>query len=295
MFSRWSTIRVHTWQHRLFGMYNDELSVLMKSYEYSKSYTYSRLKTDGAVWESMANNYFTTSKDKALTIKKWSDTFNKFENWTMLNCAMALSSYFETYLSSVISLSLESDPGAMIGKPHTVDGMELIKHGKQNRKTIKKIVENCTKGDWTSRLNAMQQVFGKMPDSLRKNIKMLESIRNLRNRVGHAFGRDIKKSREIDNAIKLPMERLSKKRFEKWQRNILIIVSDIDEFLLKNHIGSFQQLFMYHMLYPSLNHSDTPQAKGVRMKAFKKAIGKDKMDTYSKDFCRSLISYYEAL
>jgi hypothetical protein len=258
VFSRWDTIRAHTWQHRLFCLYNDELSILMRSYEYSKQYTYSHLATDGAKWTSLAKNFFNGSNDNILTIRKWSDTFNEFENWTMLNCTMALSSYFETYLASVIRLALESDPGAMIGKPHTVDGMELIKHGKQN-------------------------------------IKTLETIRVLRNRVGHAFGRDIKKSREIDIAVKPSIERLSRQRFNKWQKHISMIVSDIDTLLLKNHIGSFQQMLVYHKLYPTLDQTNTPLEKGNRMMAFKKVIGTDKKDTYSKDFCRSLVAYYERL
>ena len=295
MFSRWDTIRAHTWQHRLFCLYNDELSVLMRSYEYSKQYTYSHLSIDGAKWSSLAKDYFKGSNDNILTIRKWSETFNEFENWIMLNCTMALSSYFETYLASVIRLALESDPGAMIGKPHTVDGMELIKHGKQNRKAIDDIVNSCTKGSWPSRLNAMQKVFGMMPESLRKNIKTLESIRVLRNRVGHAFGRDIKKSREIDIAVKPSIERLSRQRFNKWQKHISVIVTDIDTLLLQNHIGSFQQMLVYHNLYPTLDQTNSPLEKGNRMMAFKKAIGTDKKDTYSKDFCRSLVAYYERL
>ena len=295
MFSRWDTIRPHTWQHRLFSLYNEELIIMLHSFDYSKRFSYSQLGKAGAQWTSLAKNYFIGSNDNALTIRKWSDTFDDFENWTMLNSAMALSSYFETYLSSVISLALESDPGAMIGKSHTVDGMELIKHKKQNKQAIDEIVENCTKGDWTKRLNSMERVFGRMPESLRKNIKMLEAIRILRNRVGHAFGRDIKKSREIDNAVKLSIERLSRKRFDNWQRNITQIVSDIDTFLLKNHIGSFQQLLVYHSMYPTLDHTDTPLKRGHRMMAFKKTIGTDKKDTYSKEFCRSLVVYYESL
>lgn len=295
MFNRWKSLRKHTWQHRLFCLYNEELMVLMHSYNYASRYTYSHLAKDGAQWSSLAKDYFKNSNDNTLTIKKWSDTLNDFENWTMLNCAMALSSYFETYLASVITLALESDPGAMIGKSHSVDGMELVKHGHQNKEKIEAIVEDCTKGTWPSRINAMQKTFGKLPESIRKNVKMLESIRILRNKVGHAFGRDIKKSREIDGAEKLKMEKLSSKRFMKWQKKISEIVSDIDEYLLNNHIGSFQPLLVYHTLYPTLDVSNTPMARGLRMMAFKKAIGSDKKDTYSKDFCRSLIAYYEAL
>ena len=171
----------------------------------------------------------------------------------------------------------------------------MIAHGKQNRKAIDDIIKSCTKGSWPSRLNAMQKVFGMMPESLRKNIKTLESIRVLRNRVGHAFGRDIKKSREIDIAVKPSIERLSRQRFNKWQKHISAIVSDIDTMLLQNHIGSFQQMLVYHKLYPSLDQTNSPLEKGNRMMAFKKAIGTDKKDTYSKDFCRSLVAYYERL
>lgn len=73
------------------------------------------------------------------------------------------------------------------------------------------------------------------------------------------------------------------------------MVINIPALLLNNHIGSFQPLLVYHTLYPMLDRLDTSMAKGVRMMAFKKAIGTDKKDTYSKDFCRSLIAYYEAL
>lgn len=295
MFQRWKPLKPHTWQHRLFGMYNEELIRMMRSYTTASKYSYHKLGEAGAEWGSLAKDYFFHTKDNTFTIRMWSNTFHSFENWTYLNCAMALSSYFETYLSSVIIMALESDPGALIGKPHAVDGMELIKNKKQNKNDINSAAMRCTKGNWTKRTNAMQKLFGKLPDSMMKNIKTLEDIRIMRNKVGHAFGRDIRKSRELENATKLPMERLSKERFDKWQKKIDQIVDDMDTFLLANHIGSFQPLLVYHALYPSLNQDKDPKAEGERAKAFKKKIGGDKQDLYSKDFCRTLVQYYERL
>lgn len=295
MFSRWDSLKPHTWQYRIFCDYSEELTRMMFSYVATRKYTYTNITNSGGDWDKLAKDYFANTRDQTLTIRNWSENLNDFENWTMLNCAMALSSYFETYLSSVIVMALQSDPGIMIGQPHAVDGMKLLKQGKLKKKDINRIAAECTKGEWSKRQAVMQKYFGSLPESFNKNIKTLETLRILRNKVGHAFGRDIRKSRDIESATKLAMERLSSKRLLKWQRQISQIALDIDNFMLQDHIGSFQPLLAYHTLYQSLDKTDTPKARGERMMAFKKSMGGEKKDLYSKDYCRSLVCYYETL
>ena len=88
------------------------------------------------------------------------------------------------------------------------------------------------------------------------------------------------------------METLKTKQFLKYQKMIKKIASDIDQQLMNNHIGNFQPLHHYHLLYPSAVQKLND---GERMMLLKKSIGGDIKETYSKDFCRWVVTYYDQL
>lgn len=51
------------------------------------------------------------------TYAQWKSFYREFSNYTRLNMLMLLSSCFETYLRTIVSLSLESKPGIIIKAP----------------------------------------------------------------------------------------------------------------------------------------------------------------------------------
>lgn len=59
------------------------------------------------------------------TYAQWKSFYREFSNYTRLNMLMLLSSCFETYLRTIVSLSLESKPGVIIKAPDAVDGWLL--------------------------------------------------------------------------------------------------------------------------------------------------------------------------
>ena len=63
----------------------------------------------------------------ANTYSEWKGYFRSFGNYTRLNMIMLLSSCFETYLRTIVSLAIESKPGAMLGCPESIDGIFLLK------------------------------------------------------------------------------------------------------------------------------------------------------------------------
>lgn len=66
----------------------------------------------------------------APTYEVWREHFKEFENYTRLNMVMLLSSCFETYLRTVVSQAFESKPGVIIMCPDSIDGVFLLKKGR---------------------------------------------------------------------------------------------------------------------------------------------------------------------
>jgi hypothetical protein len=58
---------------------------------------------------------------------EWKANFREFGNYTRLNIIMLLSSCFETYLRTVVSLAFESKPACTLGCPNRIDGAFLLK------------------------------------------------------------------------------------------------------------------------------------------------------------------------
>lgn len=135
------------------------------------------------------------------------------------------------------------------------------------------------------------KTFGGAPQELVKNIGELDKLRKLRNKVGHAFGRDINGSRNHEVKDILKLEKMTDKKFKKFQHLILSTVRGIDKFLLENHIGEYQAIAFYHRIYGGLR-KDLHQSE--RAIILKKQLGKFG-DTSGKMLCKELVKYYEEL
>ena len=293
MLNRWVPYYTHSSSYRIFKLYNSELNRMIMSFTSSRKYTFSHLNTDGALWESPAINYLYTHNNKTITIADWKNIFNDFHNWTLLNELMALTSYFETYLEIIIKLAIESDPGILIGRSKCVDGIYLIKNNITTKDDIfQEELTGCVKGDWNSRIAHIGKLFGDSANIFRTHLSDLEQMRNMRNKIGHAFGRDINTSRQILNADITPMERLSVSHFLKIQKMVRIIVKNFDTSIMSNHIGNFLPLRIYHQIYPTV--AILPHV-GDRMVELKKKLGTENRGLYPKVFCREIVEYYERL
>lgn len=293
MFYRWIPLYKHSWSYWVWHKYNAELNRIVMSFSSSKKFTYEQLKKEGALWSDTASKFLYTHNNAKITVKDWSNTFSEFQNWIYLNQLMALSSYFETYLEVIIKVAIESDPGILIGKSRSVDGISMIKEGISTKDQIfKSELINCVKGDWSSRINTLKRYFGASVDAFVSNHSQLEQMRNLRNKIGHAFGRDIDDSREILKSTISPMERLTVNQFLKFQKMIRAIVRTFDESLMQKHIGNFLPLRVYHDCYPNIGQF--PHI-GDKIVVLKHRLGSESKGQYSKEFCRELINYYESI
>ncbi|MCL5224957.1 hypothetical protein [Pseudomonas nunensis] len=300
-FDRWAGRGRTTWPFQVFQKHNAELSTMLIAHASALKFTYKYLGSKKANWEDPINKYFPNSEELMLcgfdTVKSWSDSYNTADNWINLNCVMAISSNFETYLSTVVKLALESDTGVLFGASKRIDGIEILKHGKKHSSNFEDEILNCTKGDWNSRTNSFLRIFGKAPDILLKNTRSLESIRKIRNDLGHAFGRDIKASRnhEVVNISK--PKTLSREKAVKYQKLVFKICKDIDNQLFIDHIGEYQAVHFYHKLRQTLKHDDENKSRqlGNHVFALKKGLGHYGVELAGKKFCKGLIEYYEEL
>lgn len=300
-FERWKSREDCTWAFQVFQKHNLELSKMYFSHIASSEYVYKNLGKSGALWEDPITKHF-KFKDEIQnytfpTLKDWSNSFNEFDNWVNLNAVMAMSSNLETYMSTVIKLALESDIGVLFGASKKIDGIQIIKHGRHQAFNFNDKITSCTKGEWSKRVSAFKKIFGSVPSILSNNISTLESLRKLRNDIGHAFGRDIKASRKHNVIEVAKIQGLSRKRTIKYQKLIFGICKSIDKQLLSNHIGEYQSLYFYHNLRPSLKgeYPLNNHTLGNHTWMLKKGLGKFGAKCAGKVFCKELISYYETL
>lgn len=292
-FERWVSIRDNSWPFQVFKKHTQELNMMMWANEPASKFVYQNLKNSGAIWDDKASKYFNfpvqNGREVYENLKDWSNSYNQFQNWTNLNGLMAITSNFETYLAAIVSLALESDPGVLFKSSKSIDGAFLLKHGGEKFPFEQEILTSFTKGDWNSRKNAFHVYFDFVPTVISNNIGELEKIRNLRNKIGHAFGRDIDESRNTEVKDILPMESLSNTKFIKIRKLIWQCVNDIDDYLLNNHIGEYQVVRFYHSIAHQLSGT-----LGIKTMALKKKIGTFG-DLSGKKYCKGLIEYYDKL
>jgi len=296
-FQRWIPRTETSWSWRVFKKHNDELFKMYTTFCNSHKYTYRSLKENNADWMDSPDQHFEFAygwdKRRYDNLRDWSNSFNDLKNWINLNALLAISSNLETYIATTIPLALESDIGILYGTPRRIDGIEIIKHRVNKKKSqFDEFVISCTKGDWNSRISAYKKIFEKVPEYFESQKKDLEEIRKIRNDIAHAFGRDILDSRIIGRVNVTKIKNLSESQLRYFQDVVWRTVKDIDEHLYKNHIGDYESLLFYHNLYPKLNSSVHPNIRAV---LFKKEIGQYGDVPPNKEYCKQLVKYYESI
>ena len=299
-FARWQSQEHRSWQFEIFRKYNKELTNMLISFKASQKYTYQHLTASGAKFELLADQYFTFEDPRHIgtfkTIRDWSDSHNELSSWIYLNALIALASNFELYLSSIIKLALDSDPGVIFGASHSIDGVYIKKYGKK-KIDYDKYVRPCVTGEWDKRRSNFEMIFNCEIPIIRKNIKQLEKLRLLRNDIAHAFGRSLRvtKNHEKVEAYKLP--KMTYKKLIKYQIIMFKIVEHLDDYLLKNHIGQYQLILYYHNW--KIKNKMTFKFNNTQIQYFgtnfRKDLGQYRKIATKKTFAKDLVSYYENL
>ena len=289
-FNRWKHIQRHTWPFQLYKQYNEELSNFIWAEYASHKYVYKHLGKEVVDASEDCKKYFSFPPHvwNLITVRDWSKAFNEGQNFLYLNCVMALNSNFETFLSAIISLAIESNPGVLLNASKTIDGTILLKRQLLNKQIYEEKLNACLKGTWSKRKSEIKSLFGSYPEELDRYETTLEAIRKLRNRIGHAFGRDIEKTRDFSSLQKLPLERVSLQKLKKWLNVTFEVASALDSFLLDDSIGEYQAILAYH----NNKQKWANKVFGERARELKTMYGAIDQQV-GVIFCKGLIEYYD--
>ena len=231
----------------------------------------------------------------APTYGEWKLNFSEYINYSRLNIIMLLSSCFETYLRTVVSLAFESKPGVIINCKDAVDGAALLKrditYGDINDKSYRfgEVIEEVCRGEWSKRFSAFQKYFGVLPQALLDLSVDLDELRVTRNNLGHYFGR-----RKIDYSAPINFEpiettKISHQRILKYFKLIYLAAKLIDEYLHKNIIGSYDVIKKY---FHSLSNGEIltePSNSGSYQ--LRKLMGGHELKTVGKKYYDELVTF----
>jgi hypothetical protein len=284
-FNRWRSWKKTTWPYELFIQHHTQLNQFYWSHAAATVYLSREMRAIPDT--SSTKQVFSLPPDDQrripVTVGEWGEHYKELNNWVRLCCVVALCSNLEVYLRSVISLSLESDPGTLLGASHAVDGVVLLK--KDPSYSYTEDAKLATSGSWSSRIAAFRRFFRNVPPELEAARAELDQLRIFRNGVSHTFGRDAGEYLEHLTMQTKPLKRVSEARLKSWMGLVLKVVKAVDAHLLQQHIGAYETLLYFHQL--SNTSWRTPERETV-----KKNIGKMHHETPSKKYFDSLIAHY---
>jgi hypothetical protein len=292
-FNRWTSQDKYSYAFRLFSKYHTYMNSLYWAHVPASSLTQKTYRdakktnpnqTTHQLYNLSGVNAFRVTK----SLDAYSNHLNEFDNWTRLNTLVAVLSYFETYVSSVVSLAIESDLGLIYSIPNRIDGAMVLKYSTNRDYAFFDKSELITKGTWQKRISNYQKIFGTVPTILSSNVSDLERMRKIRNNVAHAFGRDIDKTRARETVEMLPIDRLPEIRLQKYMELIRKISKAIDSQLLNKHIGEFELIHFYH------KNKHTLKVKH-EIQDLKTKINSLYTQNRNHEFCIGLIDYYDKL
>ena len=291
-FQRWVNFEKTSWSFQVYSKYDDQLGMMITASNNAAKYCYRSMGRAGSNWSDSAESVLATG-DRFLNafndLKHWSNTYNDFQNWTRLNVVLASAANLETYIAGVVDTALQSNPGTLFGAQKEIDGSKLLKNGLKGVDCRPHIMA-CTKGDWPSRISALERIFGSLPSAAKCEVSGLEKIRRVRNNVGHAFGRDISRAQYHGFREVHDMERISESGAFGATITSRKFAKELDNFFLSNHIGDFEIVRFFNA-----HHQDNVSRQlGERVVSLKKAIGA-RSQSRSKSYVKDLISYWDAL
>ena len=230
----------------------------------------------------------------ANTYSEWKGYFRSFGNYTRLNMIMLLSSCFETYLRTIVSLAIESKPGAMLGCPESIDGIFLLKekngYGDSQSKEymFSNVIDDVCKGEWDKRVKCYEKYFGSFPSAI--DIKKLDELRIKRNSIGHFFARKKEEYEFTDSPEVAPPIQVSTNKLKEYFNLINTAALHIDQHLHRNFIGSYDVLkyFYFHVRKNDLVNEAPP----IQARELRKQMGRLGMQSVGKEYYNNLLSYF---
>ena len=289
-FDRWQ----HAWQmsgpFKVYKKYYEELNRYYWSGYSAHKLTYKGLKSMGVTWETSPTSILPLQNQRSFdSVRSWANSYNALQVWTRLQVLLSLTSILETYIDTIASLAIESNPGVLINASKSLDGIALLKSKRLDSGIIKSRVMYLTKDTWHKRVASFDSLFGGHPKELDLFVDELESLRKKRNSVGHAFGRDINRSRRFEDAAPLPIEGIKEENLLRYFDVTFQVAQSIDKYLLDNHIGEFQALFAYHVFYQK--NKNNRWNRIVTVQNFRNQYCSSRIPL-AKFFFQELVSFY---
>jgi hypothetical protein len=289
-FKRYESILGTTWAYQVFRAHHTELNDLYWSHAAAVALARTRVRSESDEQQTLLifGSLGADSRRVPTDVARWKTAFTAFTNWVRLNAVMALSAYLETYLKTVISLALQSDPGLLIGDSKIVDGVKLLKRGALESHAD--LITKCIKGTWQQRTAGYEKLFGTLPHEIKTSAKELEAMRKCRNAVGHLFGRDLGAWDPDDNLATFPkMLPLSQERLQKWMATTAIVAQAVESHLGPSHIGSFELLNFYHR---NKSHTKGYVKTTKGLQPLLKVLGSVFKTGVGKKYAQDLVSFY---
>jgi hypothetical protein len=94
----------------------------------ASEYVIKKAQTAGLDVHTLLNVGEDVKRTIKISVPEWTSNYREFNNWVRLNALMSLSSHFEIYLTTVIALAIESDPGQLHNASKKIDGAMLLKY-----------------------------------------------------------------------------------------------------------------------------------------------------------------------
>lgn len=298
---RWESPFPYTLAFNLFKKHIEEINrsywAFVPTANTIKSFAKKSLVNDNADPKS----FFLIPDDEdrhiAATYGAWKNDFSEYINYSRLNIIMMLSSCFETYLRTIVSLAFESKPGVIIDCKDAVDGAVLLKrdilYGDVMDRSYRfnDAIDDICKGEWDKRFSSFQKYFGVLPIKLLALSKDLDELRITRNNIGHYFGR---KKNEYEAPINFEPSniiKVSHDRILKYFKLIYLAAKLIDNYLQKNIIGSYDIIKRYFIaiskgeIIRSEGNSDAYQLR--------KMLGSHELKSVGKAYYDALVTFCE--
>ena len=290
VFDRWKHALPSSGPFRVYKQYYEELNKDYWASVAAHSLVYKEMTRKGTTWDSPPAEVLPLPPNKFNfpVLREWSDSYNSFQSWVRLNTLVGLTSILETFIDTVSSLAIESNPGLLINSDKSLDGLSLLKSKRLDEEIIKSSIAPLTKGDWPSRISAFNKLFNGYPTEIYCYLGDLEDLRKRRNTVGHAFGRDIAQSRKFEEIKALPQTGVSEENLLNFFDVTFKVAKAIDTFLLDRHIGEYQALFAFHIFKKKNNGKKWNQSTWAN--SFRKAYTTTPL---GKQFFLDLVDYYE--
>lgn len=226
----------------------------------------------------------------APTLPEWSRNFSELENWLRLSMLVSALLYLETYISTVVTTALRSDPLLRFKQSRSIDGTIWLKKNVDD--DVSSLVLDCVKGTWSKRLAGCKNLFGIIPAGLAPLEGDLEKMRVLRNGSAHSFGRSPIHF-EDPTAPVGASKRLSEQTLLRYLGIIEQAAWAIEQHIARHHIGEFELLWQYHK-WQALPRVKS-ETKYTEQAAFSREVGRLYGQTPGRNFCRQLMQYYKRI